>query len=47
MMFVPAGCDYEPAASATKTDVTKHPEVFNHVGLLVNGPTGTTGLPFI
>jgi len=30
-----------------KTDVSEHPEVFDHVGLLVNGPPGTAGLPFI
>jgi hypothetical protein len=29
-----------------KADVAKHPEVFHHVGLLVNGPPGGTGLPF-
>jgi hypothetical protein len=25
----------------------EHPEVFDHVGLLVNEPPGTAGLPFI
>jgi hypothetical protein len=30
-----------------KTDVIEHPEVFGHVGLLVNGPSGTAGLPFV
>src|SRR5208337_3332645 len=30
-----------------KADVVQHPEVFDHVGLLVNGPPGTAGLPFI
>jgi hypothetical protein len=30
-----------------KTDVADHPEVINHVGLLVNEPTGTAGLLFI
>jgi hypothetical protein len=29
-----------------KTDVSEHPAVFDHVGLLVNRPTGTAGLPF-
>jgi hypothetical protein len=30
-----------------KTDVAEHPQVFDHVGLLVNGRRGTAGLPFI
>jgi hypothetical protein len=30
-----------------KTDVVEHPEVFDHVGLLVNGPPDTGGLPFV
>jgi hypothetical protein len=30
-----------------KTDVVEHPGVFDHVGLLVNGPLGMAGLPFI
>jgi hypothetical protein len=30
-----------------KADVAEHPEVFDHVGLLVNEPPGTTGLLFI
>jgi len=30
-----------------KADVVEHPEVFDHVGLLVNKPPGTAGLPFI
>jgi hypothetical protein len=30
-----------------KADVAKHPEVFDHVGLLVNEPPGTAGLLFI
>ena len=30
-----------------KTDVAEHPQVFDHVGLLVNGLLGTAGLPFI
>ena len=35
------------AAQRKKTDVSEHPGVFDHVGLLVNGPTGIAGLPFI
>jgi hypothetical protein len=27
--------------------VAEHPEVFDHVGLLVNEPPGPAGLPFI
>ena len=30
-----------------KTDVSEHPEAFEHVGLLVNWPPGTAELPFI
>jgi hypothetical protein len=30
-----------------KADVAEHLQVFDHVGLLVNEPPGTTGLPFI
>ena len=30
-----------------KADVVKHPEVFDHVGLLVNEPPGQAGLPFV
>jgi len=29
-----------------KADAVKHPEVFDHVGLLVNEPPGPAGLPF-
>jgi len=30
-----------------KTDVAEHPKAFDHVGLLINEPPGTAGLPFI
>jgi hypothetical protein len=30
-----------------KADAVEHPEVFDRVGLLVNGPPGTAGLPLI
>jgi hypothetical protein len=30
-----------------KTDVADHPEVINHIGLLVNEPLGGAGLLFI
>jgi len=30
-----------------KADVAEHPEVFHHVGLLFNEPSGTAGLFFI
>jgi hypothetical protein len=30
-----------------KTDVAEHPQVFDHVGLLVNRLPGTAGLPLI
>jgi len=31
----------------SKADVAKHPEVFDHVGLLVNGLLGMAELPFV
>ena len=33
-------------ASEKKAGVAEHPEVFDHAGILVNGPPGTAGLPF-
>jgi hypothetical protein len=33
-------------SSKKKTDVSEHPEAFEHVGLLVNGPPGTRELSF-
>jgi hypothetical protein len=35
------------AAETKKADVVENPEVFDHVGLLVNEPPGPAGLPFI
>jgi hypothetical protein len=32
--------------SPKKADVAEHPEVFHHVGLLVNGPPSVAELPF-
>jgi len=34
-------------ATNKKTDVEEHLEAFDHVGLLVNGPSGQAGLPFV
>jgi hypothetical protein len=34
-------------AETKKAAVVEHPEVFDHVGLLVNEPPGTARLPFI
>jgi len=34
-------------AETKKADVVENPEVFDHVGLLVNELPGTAGLPFI
>jgi hypothetical protein len=34
-------------AESKKADAAEHLLVFNHVGLLSNGPPGTPGLPFI
>jgi hypothetical protein len=42
------GCCYERATERNKkTDVSEHLRVFDHVGLLVNGPPGTAELPLI
>jgi hypothetical protein len=42
------GCDWlAPPKAEKKADVVKHSEVFDHVGLLVNGPLGTAKAPFI
>ena len=30
-----------------RADVAEHPKVFDHVGLLANGPPGIAELPFI
>jgi hypothetical protein len=30
-----------------KADVAEHPEVFHHVGLLINKPPGMAEVPFI
>ena len=38
---------FRPKASEKKADVVEHPQVFDHVGLLVNEPPGTAGLLFI
>jgi hypothetical protein len=37
----------EKGSKTKKADVVEHPGVFDHVGLLVNEPPGTAGLPFI
>jgi hypothetical protein len=39
---VPPGFDV--LGDQKKADVAEHPEVFDHVGLLVNEPPGTAGL---
>jgi len=36
-----------PAVTNKKADVVEHAKVFDHVGLLSNGPPGQAGLPFI
>ena len=36
-----------PWRQEKKADAAEHPEMFGHVGLLVNGPPATAGLPFI
>jgi hypothetical protein len=34
-------------AGSEKADVVEHAQVFDHVGLLVNGTPGPAGLPLI
>jgi hypothetical protein len=44
--FVPRECDrFWPTQK--KAGVVEHPEVFDHAGLLINGPPGKAGVPFI
>jgi hypothetical protein len=45
--LVPGGRDRSAPPLAKKADVVEYPEVFDHVGLLVNGSPGLAGLPFI
>jgi hypothetical protein len=40
-------CGHFAAPETKKADVMEHPQAFDHVGLLVNKPPGTAGLPFI
>ena len=44
---VPARLDRLVPPEAKKADAVKYPVVFDRVGLLANGPSGTAGLPFI
>jgi hypothetical protein len=46
--FTSLGCLYYPARQQTKkADVAEHPEVFDHVGLLVNEPSSYAVMLFI
>jgi len=45
-VFLGGGDRFAPP-KAKKADVVGHPKVSNHVGLLVIGPPGSAGLPFI
>jgi hypothetical protein len=38
---------FRKSATDEKADVAEHPEVFHHVGLLANGPSGNAGLLFL
>jgi hypothetical protein len=40
-------CLTRSGAPNKKTDVAEHPQVFDHVGLLVNELPGPSGSPFI
>jgi hypothetical protein len=35
------------APGTKKADAVEHPKMLNRIGLLVNEPPGTAGLPFI
>ena len=43
---LPRDRDRLASPQTKKADVAEHPEVFDHVGLLVNEPPGQAGLPF-
>jgi hypothetical protein len=46
--LVPALCDLSTPVKAKKeADMVEYLSVFDHVGLLVNEPPDTSGLPFI
>jgi hypothetical protein len=47
MSFIPPGCGRQRATKHKKNDVVNHLKVFDHVGLLINAPPGTSGLPVI
>jgi len=47
MMVTPFLGRYPAAPKTKKADVAKHPKALNHVGLLVNRPPGTAGMPFV
>jgi len=42
--FFPLGYDCLSSPETKKADVAEHPKAFDHVGLLVNEPSGRTGL---
>jgi len=47
MGLAPPGCDRPGLHERKKkAGVAEHPEVFDHAGILVNGPPGTPALPF-
>ena len=45
--ITPVACGRPESPQTEKADVVEHPEVFHHVGLLVNEPPDTVGLPFL
>jgi hypothetical protein len=45
--MVLGGRDCSESVQVEIADVMDHPRLFDHAGLLVNGPPGTPGLPFI
>jgi hypothetical protein len=46
LMTPPTATSSATPRRVQKADVADRPEAFHHVGLLVNGPPGTAGLPF-
>jgi hypothetical protein len=46
IVHILGGCHRFARPSEKKAGVVEHPEVFDHAGILVNGPPGPAGLPF-
>ncbi|NOT01706.1 MAG: hypothetical protein HOP29_13875 [Phycisphaerales bacterium] len=47
IVILPAPSIAKHHLNPKKADVTERPEVFDHVGVLRNGPPGKAGVPFV